>query len=444
MRRLILVTGVLLFVGQQINAAWGDDKSTPALSAGDLTVGQPIRHGNLAVFPLISSKPKTEDRFVTLDQGLKDGSVKIMELGAPNAAERNPAEAQTNTRPAASSGGVSGAKAGDGSAAQQAPDAADPASPDVNHLLVVNHSKKSLYLMPGEIIVGGEQDRTIAQESVINPSDKPVQIEVFCVEHGRWHGREDSETASLANGVSSAASLAGSSAFAPGAIATAGSTAKAQKGDFIGSVGNVNKAARVAVQDAKTQDKVWEKVAEVNAKSSNKSESGDFAGNYADAETVKQLEPYVTALQKPVAERAQVVGVAIAINGKLDTLDVFESTPLFRQLWPKLLKSYALDAANAEADEAAEKADDKNSKLAEKNCTIDDARRFLAEAQSAAGKETTAGDVAVVSASTEHLITFSAQDSRRSLESQGGAGGFGGGGFIGGFGGGVHGAGFAK
>src|SRR5260221_9295592 len=107
MRRLILVASVLSFVGQLANVAWSADKSTSALSASDLTVGQPIRHGNLAVFPLISSKPKTEDRFITLDQGLKDGSVKIMELGAPNAAERNPAEAQTNARPAASPGGVS-------------------------------------------------------------------------------------------------------------------------------------------------------------------------------------------------------------------------------------------------------------------------------------------------------------------------------------------------
>jgi hypothetical protein len=39
----------------------------------------------------------------------------------------------------------------------------------------------------------------------------------------------------------------------------------------------------------------------------------------------------------------------------MDALEVFESTPLFRQLWSKLRKSYALDAANAEADEAAEK-----------------------------------------------------------------------------------------
>ena len=39
-----------------------------------------------------------------------------------------------------------------------------------------------------------------------------------------------------------------------------------------------------------------------------------------------------------------VVGVVVAINGKVEAVDVFESTPLFQKLWPKLLKSYALDA----------------------------------------------------------------------------------------------------
>ena len=37
----------------------------------------------------------------------------------------------------------------------------------------------------------------------------------------------------------------------------------------------------------------------------------------------------------------------VAINGKIESVDIFESTPLFRKLWPKLLQSYALDALHA-------------------------------------------------------------------------------------------------
>ena len=68
----------------------------------------------------------------------------------------------------------------------------------VNELLVVNRSEKPLYLMPGEVIIGGDQDRTIGQELVIAADGKPIAIDVFCVEHGRWGGRdEEAEYAGL-------------------------------------------------------------------------------------------------------------------------------------------------------------------------------------------------------------------------------------------------------
>src|SRR5262249_37671653 len=72
-----------------------------------------------------------------------------------------------------------------------------PQNNEVNQLVVVNHSNKALYLMPGEIIIGGSQDRTIGQELVIAPDNKPVAIDVFCVEHGRWGGRDERVYAGL-------------------------------------------------------------------------------------------------------------------------------------------------------------------------------------------------------------------------------------------------------
>ncbi len=56
-----------------------------------------------------------------------------------------------------------------------------------------------------------------------------------------------------------------------------------------------------------------------------------------------------------MAESRQVIGVIVAINGKPHSIDVFESTPLFQKLWPKLLKSYALDALGHSQEAQAEK-----------------------------------------------------------------------------------------
>jgi hypothetical protein len=61
---------------------------------------------------------------------------------------------------------------------------------------------------------------------------------------------------------------------------------------------------------------------------------------------------YVAALQ-PIAEQADdVVGYAFAINGKLNSADLYPSSGLFRKLWPKLLAASATEAIGANDAEA--------------------------------------------------------------------------------------------
>ena len=185
----------------------------------------------------------------------------------------------------------------------------------------------------------------------------------------------------------------------------------------------------MAVQGPKDQGAVWEYVAEENAQSSVNAgmanASGTFIANYTDAESVERLVPYIENVQKPIAEHEQVVGVIVAVGGKVESMDVFESTPLFKKLWPKLLKSYALDAANAPGDEQ-EKA---------KPATRDDAEAFLAKVISAEVKESsTEGNVAMTTRSTDEVVSFSAADADGDESPMG----------MGGFGGAVHSSGFAK
>jgi hypothetical protein len=72
--------------------------------------------------------------------------------------------------------------------------------------------------------------------------------------------------------------------------------------------------------------------------------SGAFTANYADPVNRRRLEVYIERLERRLSAEPDIVGVVVAINGKVEAVDVFESTPLFQKLWPKLLKSYALDA----------------------------------------------------------------------------------------------------
>ena len=45
---------------------------------GVFFIGEAISHENLTIFPISSKTPKNEDRFITLDEGLAAGTVKII------------------------------------------------------------------------------------------------------------------------------------------------------------------------------------------------------------------------------------------------------------------------------------------------------------------------------------------------------------------------------
>jgi hypothetical protein len=218
--------------------------------------------------------------------------------------------------------------------------------------MVVNTSGKPLYLMPGEIISGGNQDRTIGQEIVIDSSDKPVPIDVFCVEQGRWGGRSVASTASQLTAAADFDSNLSLVVSATHAVNIDERAKEAQQGKFVASLGHLSKDGRLAVQQDGAQGRVWEEVAKHNFKVGNESESENFAANYASEDISKAVEPFVKKLM-PAGEAQQIVGVAVAVNGKMLSVDVFESTPLFKKFWPKLLKSYALDAVAAEDDKEA-------------------------------------------------------------------------------------------
>jgi hypothetical protein len=169
-----------------------------------------------------------------------------------------------------------------------------------------------------------------------------------------------------------------------------------------------------------------------NARSSVQTQTDTFTANYADEALRKDLKAYLDRLQSPVAAERQAVGVIVAINGKVTAADVFQSTPLFLKLWPKLLKSYALDAATAARQSSANRV-----------CSRDDAQAFLRKAFAADVKKETdgRGGLAVSHREGRDVVSFSARAARGSAKvapAAKAAGGFGA------FGGSVHDSAYAK
>ena len=117
----------------------------------------PITQGNLTVFPVAANSTHDTSGFSTLDEGLRSGEVVVTEAGQRGGLVRRR--------------GIPIPPPGGGA--------------EVNHLFIVNNSKRPLVLLAGEIVTGGKQDRVVGKDRII-PSGSDADLDVFCVEPGRW------------------------------------------------------------------------------------------------------------------------------------------------------------------------------------------------------------------------------------------------------------------
>jgi len=193
----------------------------------------------------------------------------------------------------------------------------------VPELKFVNDGNSAVFLMEGEELIGAKQNRTL-NLSILISAKKAVTIPVSCVERGRW-ARHSVEFSS-----------------APRAQYAEGRARKmAQVSASLQSTGT-----RYSNQGAVWQD-IDEKSRRLNAPSRTSAMAAIFEQHAAG------LQEYVDSI-KP--EEGQ-VGAVFAIGGKVSGFELFDSPDTLRKLWPKLIRSYGLDALDREvaAGERTEK-----------------------------------------------------------------------------------------
>ena len=86
-------------------------------------------------------------------------------------------------------------------------------------------------------------------------------------------------------------------------------------------------------------------------------------------------DSYIKALSVIVNRTDDVIGYVFAINGKVNSADIYGSNVLFKKLWPKLLKANAVEAI-AELQQQDFKP-----------ASADNARGFLSQAEKAKGSD---------------------------------------------------------
>jgi hypothetical protein len=152
-----VLIGILTVACSQSNAQQNaNSRTTPTQERiggtpyGDYIIGDPVSYTNLSLFPILSKAPKNQDRYITLDEGLASGSVKVAEVGAQNGATGNAAVQAPPQRQVANQRRSGNTRANDDLFGSGEVDG------DVNKLMVENKSGKPLFLMPGGVISGGK------------------------------------------------------------------------------------------------------------------------------------------------------------------------------------------------------------------------------------------------------------------------------------------------
>ncbi len=247
-----------------LGSGWGssaEGRGEPSI--GDLIesvrVERPIHYRNLTVFPLAVERLRDRTRYLTLDEAVRKGVLRITELNGGR----------------------------------------------VNEVEIENTSRQYIFLMAGELLAGCKQDRMVSDDCLLPPHSRKMRLRVYCTEHGRW-------------------------------------TAKGKRFKSLGE--SVHVRMRELAKSTKSQDRVWAEVEDKReALGVPSSETQAFKKVLEDQDVQRDVKPYLDELGRVPHLGRDICGVVAAVGGRILVCDLFSNHQLFEKLWPKLLRSYALD-----------------------------------------------------------------------------------------------------
>ncbi len=189
-------------------------------------------------------------------------------------------------------------------------------SDEVNKLFVENTSKDTVLLLAGEIVKGGKQDRTLASDVILPPGKGKVDLDVFCVEHGRWDEKEQNRDAAK----------------------------QMEEKKFKQTTAIVKPSVRKDATVTKEQSKVWDKVEEVNMKSGNVTNTAAYTAFDENADYQKQEREYLDFFKSRMPDDNHIIGVVAVSGNRVIGCDIFATRIMFNDAWVKLLPSFVNEA----------------------------------------------------------------------------------------------------
>lgn len=216
-------------------------------------VGEPVVARGLTVYPLLQAGPVPRTDCLVLDEALRNGSLEVVDSGS------------------------------------------------IGWLRVRNRGRRAAFLMSGQCLVGGWQNRMLRQDVLIPPGPGEWRVPVYCVEHGRWQGGDA----------------------------------------FGGAPGTPSWGLREKAVRGASQDEVWN---EVRA-AAGALRSGTADGDWLAAAAAPAVAGEVQAARREFLRSwpGQTVGLAVVGHGRVCGLDLCGDPALFERLRDVLLDSYVLE-----------------------------------------------------------------------------------------------------
>lgn len=327
---VVCLVFALLTFALALGARAGERVAVPGLALDDVHhVGPAVSIGGLAVYPIYAAEQEDLGEFVTLQEALEAGKAEVREVGAEAAA---PAPASLPVQapapnPPPSSAGVAREPIQQQQVLDELPNIQQRAigapsqmggGATVNTLVIENKGDVAILVLAGTIVKGGRQDRQIGQDFVVGPK-QTVPVDAFCVEHGRWVATRAGEET---------------------------------QGKFSTVPVLAQKSVRGAGQYEKSQGKVWEKVAEVNAGAGKETGTGTLLATLDDAEVTARREALAKQAREALAavpDAPHVVGLAWATDGEVRAVRWFASHGVYDRFAPTLLQTAAVEAVTTDA-----------------------------------------------------------------------------------------------
>jgi len=186
----------------------------------------------------------------------------------------------------------------------------------VPDLLVENKGDQRVLFLEGEELIGAKQNR-ILNTSVLVAAHSKLKIPVSCVEAHRWR-------------------------YTSHGFRSSGSHSPSKLRQSLKA--SVNRSLKEKRGYRSDQGEVWREVDELHAA------HGVTSGTAAMSDAFETHQDQINVFREKLRYVDQAVGVAVAVGGRVVSVDVFDKPATCRKVWDRLLSGVVFDAlAAAEA-----------------------------------------------------------------------------------------------